>query len=429
MRFAPVQRWMESRQKAAAKAPESAPPYIIENEYLRVEASPQDGSLTLLDHRTGLTYTGLHRFVDGADCGDEYNYSPPAQDSVITDVTLRRALVEKSGISQTMKLDLEMRMPASLSTDRQSRSQESVLLSIQTRLSLTPGVPMLKIHTEVDNHAEDHRLRVHFSAPFGASSALFDGHFEIVERPIALPAWDETWSEQPRPEVPQRRFSALTSPQGGLMIANRGLPEIEAAASGANQSELALTLLRCVGWLSRDDFSTRRSHAGPFMPTPGAQMPGKHAFDYAVLPFPPGDAAFLQAVHLADAFQTGLRAVSTSLHAGILPAGSLPASASLVTVDSPAFQLSAVKAAEQPPSQSGEPSAAWIVRGYNLTRQPVQINLRPCQLPNRADLTNLAEEAQQALPVQADGSVSLTAGPCQIVTVQFIQPPSGAALS
>jgi hypothetical protein len=34
--------------------------------------------------------------------------------------------------------------------------------------------------------------------------------------------------------------------------------------------QIALTLLRCVGWLSRDDLSTRRGHAGPYMATPGA---------------------------------------------------------------------------------------------------------------------------------------------------------------
>jgi regulator of protease activity HflC (stomatin/prohibitin superfamily) len=38
-----------------------------------------------------------------------------------------------------------------------------------------------EIHTEFSNQAEDHRLRVHFPAPFGVQTAQHDGHFEIVQ--------------------------------------------------------------------------------------------------------------------------------------------------------------------------------------------------------------------------------------------------------
>ena len=47
---------------------------------------------------------------------------------------------------------------------------------------------------------------------------------------------------------------------------------------------IALTLLRCVEWLSRDDLSTRRGHAGPGMHTPGAQMQGRWKFQYSLIP-------------------------------------------------------------------------------------------------------------------------------------------------
>jgi mannosylglycerate hydrolase len=47
-------------------------------------------------------------------------------------------------------------------------------------------------------------------------------------------------------------------------------------------SHLWLTLLRCVGWLSRDDLATREGHAGPAVATPGAQCPGVHRFEYAL---------------------------------------------------------------------------------------------------------------------------------------------------
>src|SRR2546429_2659093 len=65
-----------------------------------------------------------------------------------------------------------------------------------------------------------------------------------------------------------------------------GLQEYE-VLSDAPQ-ELALTLLRAVGWLSRDDLTTRTGHAGPALETPGAQVLGEHRFRYSLF-FHAGD--------------------------------------------------------------------------------------------------------------------------------------------
>ena len=48
---------------------------------------------------------------------------------------------------------------------------------------------------------------------------------------------------------------------------------------------MALTLLRAIGWLSRDDLNTRKENAGPVLPTPEAQCPGIQHFEYALYPF------------------------------------------------------------------------------------------------------------------------------------------------
>jgi len=106
----------------------------------------------------------------------------------------------------------------------------------------------------------------------------------VVERRAGVPAYDETWVEQPRPEVPQRVFTSISNGISGLTIANRGLTEVEVLHNSQGNAEIAVTLLRCVGWLSRDDFSTRNGHAGPYLETPAAQMPGTWSFDYPSSP-------------------------------------------------------------------------------------------------------------------------------------------------
>ena len=210
------------------------PPYAIENEYLRVEASVEDGTVILLDKRSGAAFRGLNRFVDGGDCGDEYNYCPPDADHLVKLAFIDSIHVERGPAQQSIEIALHMRLPAELALDRKSRSKKTLVVPIQTFLELTQGVPRLDISTTVDNLAPDgsarvldHRLRVHFPAPFSVQEADYDGHFEIVNRKLGLPAFDQSWVEQPRPEKPQRLFTAISGDEIGLAVANRGLPEVE----------------------------------------------------------------------------------------------------------------------------------------------------------------------------------------------------------
>ncbi len=49
-----------------------------------------------------------------------------------------------------------------------------------------------------ENNACDHRLAMHFDVDFPPiEKVLYDGHFDIVERPLDLPEFDESWREHP----------------------------------------------------------------------------------------------------------------------------------------------------------------------------------------------------------------------------------------
>ena len=145
---------------------ENKPPFIIQNEIFIVEASPSDGTLTITDKRTHKVFNGLNRFVDGGDAGDEYNYSPPTSDSFHTPrlVSLK---VFRHSLVQTLEIEYTLKVPAQLLDDRKHRSQKMVSIPVTSRVSLIPGGERVDIHTEVENTAKDHRLRVHFPAPFG----------------------------------------------------------------------------------------------------------------------------------------------------------------------------------------------------------------------------------------------------------------------
>jgi len=259
------------------------------------------------------------------------------------------------------------------------------------------------IRIVLDNNARDHRLRVHFPAPFAADTGSQDGHFETVDRRVDLPAYDEGWAEQPRPEVPQRAFTDISDGKFGLMVANRGLPEVEVLKNKQGNGEIALTLLRCVGWLSRDDFSTRKGHAGPFMETPGAQMPGQWAFEYSIIPH---SGTWNPAFWQAYAFDAPLRAVSTGIHSG-----HLPSAASFIKATSETFVISTVK-----PAEAGH---GWLVRGFNITSEPISVTLKPWRQFTRVTLVNMAEENLAALQPDATGYITLPVRAHQIVSVLF----------
>ncbi len=382
---------------------EKKPPFVIENEFFRVEAARADGTLKITHKATNNVFTGLNRFVDGGDAGDEYNYSPPRADSFHSPkvVSLK---VFRHGLIPSLEIGYELKVPVQLSTNRHSRSKKTVNIPVLSRISLSPGVPRIDIHTEIENLAKDHRLRVHFPAPFPVQEADHDGHFEVVRRSLGVPEKGEHWVEDPRPEVPQRAFTDISNGEIGLMIANRGLPEVEAVKGNDNtRTEIALTLLRCVGWLSRDDMPVRQGHAGPAFETPEGQLLGKWEFDYAIIPHS-GD--WRESCRQAFAFQTNLRAAETGLHAG-----EIPDQGSFISSSPDAFIISAVKAAEN--------RKGWLVRGYNISSGTIQLRLRPLRRFAQAALVNLAEETKSPLNTGDDGSISLSVAGHTVISVMF----------
>lgn len=384
------------------------PPFRIENEFFQLEVSSTGSELTLLDKRTQITYQGLNTFVDGGDCGDEYNYAPPKQEVLVRNPVIKDCFIETGAVQSTIELSLRLRVPVEVHPQTKIRSSQTIDLPVTTRISLYSGVPRVDIRTIVDNRgARDHRLRVHFSAPITVEEAAYDGHFEIVRRPIQLPEFDSTWIEDPRPEKPQRRFTYIEDDRTGLLIANRGLPEVEVLPNQAG-TEIALTLLRCVGWLSRDDFSTRRGHAGPMLSTPGAQMQDVYTFDYSIVPFDPKESSGrTKAVEQALAFSAPFRTVSQQLHSG-----SLPHTTSLLSIDSQQFLLSAVK-----PSEDG---SGVIVRGYNISSNKIQVGITPAFRLSKALRCDLAEEHLSEIPLDSAGRFTMTVRPYEIATVKLL---------
>ncbi len=392
----------------------SPAPDAIANEWFRVEANPRDGTLTITDRQTGAIYSGLNRFVDGGDIGDLYTYCPPQDDRLISQPVEppRIELISTGPVRATLRISGRWELPAACTESRGGRSEESVSCAITSEVTLIPGTRRIGIQTKIDNAAKDHRLRVLFPVPFSVEQVAAEGTFEVRSRPVtaAYPPDTTSWVETPVNTFPQKRFVDISNGESGLAVLNRGLPECEILQSGPGVPEggmaVAVTLLRCVQWLSRGDLTTRRVPAGPMEQTPEAQCLGQHVFDYALVPHS-GDWQANDALVLREAqtFNTGVRMLITDLHEG-----KQPSTARLVSVEPPALVVSAIKR-----SNDGQ---GLIVRIYNPLTRSLEASIQPGPLPGinggteketgksairgvaftRAFMANLQEERQQPLP-------------------------------
>jgi hypothetical protein len=399
----------EASQSPRGEVSQSPDPLTLENDLFTLRVEPSDGTITLTDKANGVVYPGLNRFLDGGDRGDEYNYCQPEQDRIVAGpVAPPNVRVVRHGpIWQTLEIAQVYRLPRSLRPDRKDRTEETADVTVVSRVSIYAGVRRVEFETTVDNQAHDHRLRVHFPVPVRVDRGHTEAHFHVAHRPVPQVSAEldtSAWIEQPVPTVPQRGWADVNNGQVGLMVANRGLPEVEFIPAD-NGTTIALTLLRCVGWLSRDDLHCRRGRAGSLLPTPEAQCPGRHTFHYSLIPH---SGRWENGRAQADAFRAPLRAVATEVRFGLLPP-----TASLVQADPPSFALTAIK---QPEDESAR---GLIVRGVNLSDRPVTVRLRPWQAFDRATCTNLNEAPLESLPLDDNGTVTFSAQPWEIVTIAW----------
>jgi alpha-mannosidase len=192
----------------------------------------------------------LLSFEDEPDSGDLYTFCPGGETAAARLVGKRR---------EQDALVLEHALPG---------------VAIETTIRSVPGTDRVELTSIVDNEAEDHRLRVLIRSETGADEVRAESQFAVVTRPLGARPAQAEWVEPPVPTAHTLGAVAL----GQLVLLTKGLPEYEASSEG-----LRLTLLRCVGMISRPaGLPTRPVSAGPDIATPDGQCRGRHVLEYAL---------------------------------------------------------------------------------------------------------------------------------------------------
>lgn len=381
---------------AAVERPVAAHGRTLVNEHLSASVTDA-GTVDLVHRATGTVFAGLLSLRDGGDAGDEYNYSPPERDLVVERAGSVETTVEREGpLEARIRVGMRWHLPAHLATGGRSRSRRTVASPITLDLSLRAGEPFLRATLRVSNHAPDHRLRAHFPLPFTAERSHADGAFEVVTRGLQA----EGGYEFGLPTFPCRRWVDASGEGIGLAVLHRGTPEYELV----DGRELAVTMLRCVGWLSRQELRYRSGPAGPHLETPGAQLPGEHVLRLAIYPHA-GDWLAGAVPDAAEAFALPFRAAGVRRHPG-----DLPASGGALAVEPASVRLSALSSVE----------GRIECRVYNAGDEPVRALLRVSEpLPSRAaEKIDLLGRALAPLEIEG-GAVVVPLRGREIATVRL----------
>jgi alpha-mannosidase len=305
----------------------------IENDSVQLNLE-NDGTITLFDKKNGKCYEGLNQFYSSLDAGDEYNYSPPEKDVVTFAKLAGEPTVYKSQRIEKMAYQVSLELPKGLNHDRTGPSQKKVETLIDVSVILFDGNEVAEVAVNINNCAKDQRLRVKFPIGSSITHTYSDAPFDFVKRSAKKQeVFDaEKLSEVPVVVEPSYSMIQANNRFKGLTILQRGVQEYQ-VKNGKTGDELEVTLLRSVGWLSRDDLRTRGGGAGPRLETPEAQCLGEYPFTYAFGPFRENLAG-------ESLTQTHMFRVPPRIYGGSLPAGR---GKSLLSLDNRNVQWSAIR--------------------------------------------------------------------------------------
>lgn len=281
---------IQGNEKGAVKVAEQKD-YLLENEYYRINVN-DNGTLTIFDKETEQVFDQVLRLENGSDDGDEYDYSPSRQEWLLySDEFPVETSIDHQGFQSVANIAFRMSVPANL-TEREERTGQNGFVEAECQVVLKQGSRRIEVRMELDNQADDHRVRVLVPTPFVSETVVADNQFGCITRPTNDPAmavWEEEkWKEAPVPVYQLMNFAALENGKAGMAIMSNGLREFEVIASQGdeNRDTFALTLFRGIGVLGKEELLLRPGRpSGIKIPTPDSQVRGKLVCEFTLCGF------------------------------------------------------------------------------------------------------------------------------------------------
>lgn len=382
-------------------------PSTLENEYYRV--SVEGDQLCVHDKVRDHTVPDALRFEYQLDAGDTYSFGPVPEHG-----PWWATLVDAGPHPRrpdALRLEHELTVPAGY--DRDEGPVGETTLELTTDVWLNPH-RSVSIDVQYENTARNGRLRAVLPTGTATRTAQADGHFRLAERtkPDVLMPEDAPErhggypGELDYPTQHQGDFVIVEEDTHRTWIANRGSPEYE-LLSPESDTHVGITLHRAVGMLSVEGGRIRWCQAGPSIPTPGAQCLREIK---AQLAFGTGPVSRSEAVRHGRTFSHPAWARELPFLPHVESEGEHPRQHSLLRLDNPAVELSALRPADADHAQ--------VLRLFNRTGEEQSVTATLGFAAEACCPANFHEEWEEATsrPL-TDDRLSLTLGPHQVQTI------------
>jgi mannosylglycerate hydrolase len=396
----------KTKLKAAAGLDVDGKKLTAENKFLKIKVNG-NGTVNVTHKATGKTYRQCGKLIDGGDMGDVYDYSYPPVETLVSsaDCTATVTLEDSGPLVARFRVEYVMRVPRALHKDRQRRESKLVDMPVVSYIELAVDSERVEWQTSLTNAAKNHRVRVHFPTGGVKSERSFAGEsFDVNPFTYAGELWGiELPKRLEGLVVPGRDTVRITSyPFHGFCDYSDGKTGAGALAKGIREyeivkpsREIALTLLRSVGWMTHLDILTRNGDVGWEIYTPTAQCFGSYSFRYGFTPHK-GDW-FAGGVHVqSELFNEPVRVVKTSTHP-VTPADKLLHSSTKISED----------------------GKAMIVRCYNPRDTKVTGKVEVTGKVKSAIKSNVAEDLTGEKLKKVGKAYTFAAGKREIVTLRF----------
>ena len=389
--------WKELEDPVRAEA------LTLSNSRARVTVEP-NGAVRYEDLGTGRKLEGLLAIEDVGDGGDLYTHSPldePVRESRCVGARLlhRGPLRGEIVTSWRVRVPAMRIRPSATGSRSRASNDKTVTLPIEIALSLDAGAPWVRVAVRGRNLARDHRLRIVFATGITEPKVFADAAFGIVERRPITVSLSEAQVEMPPRTAPLHRYVSLFDAKRGATVFSDGLAEYEATATG----DVAITLVRAVGQLSRNDLPERPGHAGWPSATPDAQSPGHFEATFALMLHGARTSDVIDDIErTADDVLLPLR--GTTLRTAITQ----PAPTAGIELQGRGLTFSSAK-----PSEDGR---SLVLRCVNLTGDDVRGSWRVDRHITRASIARLDETPLTDATISGD-TVEFAAAPHSVVTV------------
>lgn len=260
---------------------------ILENKYLKAKVEV-NGSITLEDKINSNTFKNLNIFEESGNAGDEYDYSPPQNDVIITtkDSKPNIKIIENNKLKGTILIEYNLRCPQE--TNKNKRSDNYRKINIKSYVTLKKDSKKLDIKTKIDNKIKNHRIRAIFDSNLKAKEHFADSKFGAIVRKNEFDeteTWREKeWHEKYYPIFPLQKFVTIERNEKGIAVLNKDIPQYEII--NENNIKIALTLVSGVSHMGKRDLINRPGRrSGIHIETPDAQMLGENISEYSIYPY------------------------------------------------------------------------------------------------------------------------------------------------